>query len=98
MVLWKGKSLVAKGLECHCFSYSDIDSFTALKWGSYAELQLSAEEVIQLAELLGFDVDHSSRQSIDSVYAEPPDTSLKLTYGKCVASVRQARMSQLIRG
>ncbi|KAL9531521.1 Carnosine N-Methyltransferase [Sphaerulina musiva] len=51
-----------------------------LKWGSYAELQLSAEEVVQLAELLGFDVDHSSRQSIDSVYAEPPDTLLKFTY------------------
>lgn len=67
-------------------------SFTALKWGSYAELQLSAEEVIQLAELLGFDVDHSSRQSIDSVYAEPPDTLLKFTYGKCEASVPQARM------
>lgn len=70
----------------------DPYSFTALKWGSYAELQLSAEEVVQLAELLGFDVDHSSRQSIDSVYAEPPDTLLKFTYGKCEASVPQARM------
>lgn len=24
MWLWKGESLVAKGLECHCFSHSDL--------------------------------------------------------------------------
>jgi len=55
----------------------------ALKWGSYAALQLSAEEVLQLADLLGFDVDHTSRQSIDSQYGKQPETLLKFTYGKC---------------
>jgi carnosine N-methyltransferase len=58
------------------------DLFTALKWGSYAELQLSVEEVLQLSDLLGFDVDQESRKSIDSLYAEQPDTLLKFTYGK----------------
>ncbi|PLN76826.1 methyltransferase-like protein [Aspergillus taichungensis] len=51
-----------------------------LKWGSYSALHLSAEEVLQLAVLLGFDVDHTSRKSIDSLYAEQPETLLKFTY------------------
>ncbi|KAL8900207.1 MAG: hypothetical protein Q9207_005810, partial [Kuettlingeria erythrocarpa] len=51
-----------------------------LKWGAHSALQLSAEEVLQLADLLGFDVDHTSRKSIDSQYAEQPDTLLKFTY------------------
>lgn len=54
----------------------------ALKWGTHTALQLSAEEVLQLADLLGFDVDHSSRRNIDSLYAEQPETLLKFTYGK----------------
>jgi N2227-like protein len=54
-----------------------------LKWGAHTALQLSAEEVLQLADMLGFDVDHTSRKSIDSLYAEQPDTLLKFTYGKC---------------
>jgi hypothetical protein len=54
----------------------------ALKWGSYADLQLSAEEVLQLADLLGFDVDHTSRKSVESLYAEQPETLLKFTYGE----------------
>ncbi|KAF2797052.1 N2227-domain-containing protein [Melanomma pulvis-pyrius CBS 109.77] len=55
-----------------------------LKWGTHSALQLSAEEVLQLADLLGFDVDHTSRKSIDSLYAEQPDTLLKFTYGECL--------------
>ncbi|ATY66307.1 hypothetical protein A9K55_001987 [Cordyceps militaris] len=51
-----------------------------LKWGTYSALQLSAEEVLQLADLLGFDVDHTSRKNIDSLYAEQPETLLKFTY------------------
>ncbi|PYI09359.1 methyltransferase-like protein [Aspergillus sclerotiicarbonarius CBS 121057] len=51
-----------------------------LKWSSYAALQLSAEEVLQLADLLGFDVDHASRKNIESQYAEQLDTLLKFTY------------------
>ncbi|KAJ0338052.1 hypothetical protein COL922a_006065 [Colletotrichum nupharicola] len=51
-----------------------------LKWGTHTALQLSAEEVLQLADLLGFDVDHASRKSIDSLYADQPDTLLKFTY------------------
>ncbi|KAF1935529.1 methyltransferase-like protein [Clathrospora elynae] len=51
-----------------------------LKWGTHTALQLSAEEVLQLADLLGFDVDHTSRKSIDSVYAEQLETLLKFTY------------------
>ncbi len=39
-------------------------------------------EVLQLADLLGFDVDYNSRKSIDSLYADQPDTLLKFTYGK----------------
>ena len=58
--------------------------FSALKWGSYTAVQLSTVEVLQLADLLGFDVDHASRQSIDSVYAEQADALLKFTYGKCL--------------
>lgn len=58
--------------------------FTALKWGSYSAIQLSAEEVLDLAVLLGFDVDHTSRKSIDSLYAEQPETLLKFTYGECL--------------
>jgi hypothetical protein len=56
--------------------------YTALKWGTHTALQLSAEEVLQLADLLGFDVDHTSRKSIDSLYSEQPDTLLKFTYGE----------------
>lgn len=59
---------------------------TALKWGSYSALHLSAEEVLQLAALLGFDVDHTSRKSIDSLYAEQPESLLKFTYGECLLS------------
>ncbi|KAF5347177.1 hypothetical protein D9758_011057 [Tetrapyrgos nigripes] len=51
-----------------------------LKWGSFSQLQLSAEEVLDLAELLGFKIDHDSRQSIDSVYAHQVDSLLKFTY------------------
>ncbi|KAM3549417.1 hypothetical protein ARSEF4850_008867 [Beauveria asiatica] len=51
-----------------------------LKWGTYSALQLSAEEVLQLADLIGFDVDHTSRKNIDSLYAEQPETLLKFTY------------------
>ncbi|CAN9246899.1 unnamed protein product [Alternaria alternata] len=51
-----------------------------LKWGTHSAIQLSAEEMLQLADLLGFDVDHTSRKSIDSLYAEQPDTLLKFTY------------------
>jgi len=57
--------------------------YTALKWGTYTALQLSTEEVLQLADLLGFDVDHTSRKSIDSLYAQRPETLLKFTYGEC---------------
>jgi len=45
-------------------------------------VQLSAEEVLHLADLLGFDVDHASRKSIDSTYNEQPETLLKFTYGE----------------
>ncbi|PKY00678.1 methyltransferase-like protein [Aspergillus campestris IBT 28561] len=51
-----------------------------LKWGSYSAIQLSAEEVLDLAVLLGFDVDHTSRKDIESLYAEQPETLLKFTY------------------
>ncbi|KAF2271290.1 methyltransferase-like protein [Westerdykella ornata] len=51
-----------------------------LKWGTHSALQLSAEEVLQLADVLGFDVDQTSRKSIDSLYAEQPETLLKFTY------------------
>jgi hypothetical protein len=62
---------------------------TALKWGTHSALQLSAEEVLQLADLLGFDVDHTSMKSIDSLYAEQPDTLLKFTYGECLSFARE---------
>ncbi|CAO2654360.1 Nn.00g110930.m01.CDS01 [Neocucurbitaria sp. VM-36] len=51
-----------------------------LKWGTHTALQLSADEVLQLADLLEFDVNHASRKSIDSLYAEQPQTLLKFTY------------------
>ncbi|OHE92548.1 hypothetical protein CORC01_12127 [Colletotrichum orchidophilum] len=51
-----------------------------LKYGSHTALQLSAEEVLHLADLIGFDVDHSSRKSVNSLYADQPDTLLKFTY------------------
>ncbi|KAM3506372.1 hypothetical protein MY11210_007579 [Beauveria gryllotalpidicola] len=51
-----------------------------LKWGTYAALQLSAEEVLELADVIGFDVDHTSRKNIDSLYVEQPETLLKFTY------------------
>jgi hypothetical protein len=62
------------------------DVYTALKWGTHTALQLSAEEVLQLADLLGFEVDYSSRKSIDSLYAEQPETLLRYTYGECLPS------------
>ena len=62
---------------------------TALKWGTHTALQLSAEEVLQLADVLGFDVDHASRKSIDSLYAEQPETLLKFTYGECLQCSRK---------
>ncbi|KZO93323.1 N2227-domain-containing protein [Calocera viscosa TUFC12733] len=52
-----------------------------LKWGTHSDMQLSAHEVLHLASLLGFDVDHQGRRSIDSVYAAQPDTLLRFTYG-----------------
>jgi carnosine N-methyltransferase len=58
------------------------DVYAALKWSTNSALQLSAEEVLQLADLLGFDVDHTSRKNIDSLYAEQPETLLKFTYGE----------------
>ncbi|KAH5247460.1 hypothetical protein HBI71_178070 [Parastagonospora nodorum] len=60
-----------------------------LKWGTHTALQLSAEEVLQLADVLGFDVDHASRKSIDSLYAEQPETLLKFTYGECLQCSRK---------
>ncbi|KAH8723078.1 methyltransferase-like protein [Phaeosphaeriaceae sp. PMI808] len=51
-----------------------------LKWYPSSDLHLSAEEVLQLADLLGFNVDHTSRKSIHSVYGEQPDSLLKFTY------------------
>ncbi|KAJ4356723.1 uncharacterized protein N0V89_004759 [Didymosphaeria variabile] len=61
---------------------SPADVHTALKWGTHTALQLSVNEVLQLADLLEFDVNHASRKSIDSVYSEQPQTLLKFTYGK----------------
>jgi carnosine N-methyltransferase len=58
--------------------------YTALKWGTHTALQLSAEELLQLADLLGFDVDQTSRKNIDSLYVEQPETLLKFTYGECL--------------
>ncbi|KXH43500.1 hypothetical protein CSAL01_12854 [Colletotrichum salicis] len=51
-----------------------------LKYGTHTALQLSAEEVLHLADLIGFDVDLSSRKSIDSLYAQQPESLLKFTY------------------
>jgi carnosine N-methyltransferase len=48
---------------------------------SFAEQQLSVEEVLHPSDLLGFDVDQESRKSIDRLYAEQPDTSLKFICG-----------------
>jgi hypothetical protein len=45
-------------------------------------MQLSAEEVLDLAQRLGFQIDHDSRQSIDSVYGHQVGSLLKFTYGK----------------
>ncbi|CBY00133.1 hypothetical protein LEMA_P077220.1 [Plenodomus lingam JN3] len=53
-----------------------------LKYGPHTALQLSAEEVLQLADMLGFDVDLASRKSIDSLYSSQPDLLLKYTYGE----------------
>jgi SAM-dependent methyltransferase len=66
-----------------------INVCLALKWGSYAALRLSAEEVIELANLIGLDVDLASRKSIDSLYVEQPDTLLKFTYGKLHLLIRE---------
>ncbi|KAI3558373.1 hypothetical protein CABS01_10119 [Colletotrichum abscissum] len=51
-----------------------------LKYGTHTALQLSAEEVLHLADLIGFDVDLSSRKNIDSLYAQQPESLLKFTY------------------
>ena len=59
--------------------------YPALKWGAHSALHLSTEEVLQLADLLGFDVDHTSRKNIDSLYAGQPDALLKFTYGECLS-------------
>lgn len=53
----------------------------ALKWGTHSALHLSAEEVLLLADLIGFDIDHTSRKTIDSPYGEQPDRLLKFIYG-----------------
>ncbi|THU98611.1 N2227-domain-containing protein [Dendrothele bispora CBS 962.96] len=50
------------------------------KWGSFSQMQLSAEEVLDLAERLGLRVDHDSKRSIDAVYAHQVDSLLKYTY------------------
>ncbi|KAI0060029.1 N2227-domain-containing protein [Artomyces pyxidatus] len=51
-----------------------------LKWGDHSQLQLSAEEVIKLAGLIGLDVDVGSHQSIKAVYAQQADSLLEFTY------------------
>jgi hypothetical protein len=67
-------------LGIHCRTRADV--YTALKWGTHTALQLSAEEVLHLADLIGFDVDISSLKSVDSLYAAQPDMLLKYTYGE----------------
>jgi hypothetical protein len=85
------KALLSGDAEIHSFfGDSSIDElgltymYPALKWGTHTALQLSAEEVLQLADLLGFDVDYTSRKSIESLYVEQPETLLKFTYGECL--------------
>ena len=55
----------------------------AFKWGTHSQLQLSAEEVLHLADIVGFAVDPASRRAIDAVYAHQPGSLLKFTYGAC---------------
>lgn len=50
------------------------------KWGTHSQLQLSAEEVLHLADIVGFAVDPASRRAIDAVYAHQPGSLLKFTY------------------
>ncbi|TFK75152.1 N2227-domain-containing protein [Pluteus cervinus] len=52
-----------------------------LKWGGFAHMQLSAEEVLQVADKIGFDVNHDSRQSIETQYARQPHSLIKFVYG-----------------
>ena len=68
-----------------CFVTSDLTRprLSAFKWGAHSQLQLSAEEVLRLADMVGFAVDPASRRSIDAVYAHQPGSLLKFTYGAC---------------
>jgi len=50
------------------------------KWGSHTQMQPSAEEVLELANMIGFDIDHGSHRSIDTVYGSQPEALLKYTY------------------
>ena len=45
-------------------------------------MQLSAEETMQLSDLIGLHVDRSSCQAVDTTYARQPGSLLKFTYGK----------------
>ncbi|KAI0060045.1 N2227-domain-containing protein [Artomyces pyxidatus] len=51
-----------------------------LKWGDHSQLQLSAEEVINLAGLLSLDVDVGSHRSIPATYAKQAESLLEFTY------------------
>jgi carnosine N-methyltransferase len=52
-----------------------------LKWSGDSRMLLSADEVLHLADIVGFDVDGDSRKSIETVYEQQPGQLMKFVYG-----------------
>lgn len=53
---------------------------TALKWAHWAKVTPSAAEALDLAELVGFEVDRSSHRTIETGYATRPEFLFRFVY------------------
>ncbi|KAI0258497.1 N2227-like protein-domain-containing protein [Gloeopeniophorella convolvens] len=51
------------------------------KWGKHSQLQLSAEEMLDLSRIIGFTIDQGSRRTIEAVYGHQIGSLLQYTYG-----------------
>ncbi|KAF7968798.1 hypothetical protein HWV62_29264 [Athelia sp. TMB] len=51
-----------------------------LKWAHWAKVTPSAAEALSLAELVGFEVDHSSHRTIETGYATRPEFLIRYVY------------------
>lgn len=87
-VLKPGGLWINLGRECSILSVfvsihdGNNTRIIALKWGAYGSLQLTAEEVLRLVEITGFDIDPASKMEEQNVYGHQEQALLRFTYSK----------------